>query len=195
MKIKRKKIMGCEEWICKDCGASHLFHFRYCANCKKVNPIKSKYTTIISKKEYTIVGLEQCASLVAMVVTMRGCSSSSLRKTILKENIERNPFIEPILRLTYNTKISLIFRKSDLSIYPAEHGPSSNIRDILKQVIHRQTGRGLAAGRWNAMLIRLPDEFTEVLNGIIGRNLRLGLNLKSINQVLERLELEPIRRK
>jgi hypothetical protein len=126
---------------------------------------------------------------------MQSCTCSSDRKAILKSNLKRNPFIELILRITYDPSIHIGFKIGDLKRYPSEYGFGSNIRDILKSNIKKQSGRGLSAGRWNGMLHRLPTSFREVVNGVLEGRFNMGLNLKAINEVFERLHLKPIRRK
>lgn len=179
-----------EKYECPKCGAVHQYQYPFCANCRHPNPFRPSYEDDLKNRQ--VNSNRQIAILAADVHTIRALKGKDDKKRALKSAMKENRFIIHIIRYTYDPNIQLGFTSKDLNEYLPEPHPESYLRSILKLRSLKKIGKAHAIRRWNGMLLSLPDEFQEVANGIIDKDLNIGLSVKDINQVLKRIGEEPI---
>lgn len=193
MRIKKKKDRAVE-YVCPKCKSIHYYHYRKCSACKHKNPIKPPNIPY-SKNTLRSAESKQIAVLAAVVFTVRGCKSMKAKKDVLYDSLKEHKFLHKYFILTYDPNYQFGIDEDYVEATRPDYG--TEIWKALKQRALRQSGKELTAGRIGGAINSYPEEFKEVVFGILNKSFQMGISPQGINKVLRRLKMDliPLRRK
>lgn len=156
------------KYECVYCGAVHHWKFQKCSRCKEKNP-----------------NVKVESSFTAMVHAVHGTPGSEMKRYLLLCTLRENPYLIRILRLAFDNT-DLGFTSDDV-----KRAKLSDIQytceEILADRIKNRITSKVAASRWKSMVRDIGDPFKEVLNNLLDKKIKLGLNVKGINRVFRKL--------
>ena len=128
-------------------------------------------------------------SMYYTIELIRGLSSTKAKKELLKTAVEHRPMFKEMLYATYNPHIQYFIRK-----IPEDHTKgryfSFDLEKLMKRpdyflgVLSNRVKTGHAAEDYVVYLLEnMPEDDGKVLELILARDLKCGINVKSINSV------------
>lgn len=155
---------------------------------------KRERPIVYSQKKYTPKDSVQISRLVAIVHSVQGCRSKKTKKILLYNSLKKAKYLVKYLRMTYDPNYDFGFTAMHVE---ANKKRPEYVFDKIKRLeefpeVNKNAGPGLKAARWVAFVNCYSKGFSSVLNGMIEGDLGLGLSVKGVNKVLQRLDIDPI---
>jgi len=125
---------------------------------------------------------------------IRNTNSTKEKVNILKQHVD-NKLLRQILSMTYDKVVYSYGITLKTIEKPTTYTGELTLKEAIDKVTHylvNEEVRGLAANRLvNKLLKSLNEQDSEILYCLIGRDLKLGMNVKSINKAIPNLITSP----
>lgn len=149
---------------------------------------------VYSKKRFTPPDSVQISRLVAIVHSMQGLRSKKTKKMLLYHGLKKAKYLVKYLRMTYDPNYNFGFTWADIE---ANRKRPEYVFERIKRLeefpeVNKNAGSGLKAARWVAFVNCYSKGFQSVLDGMVTGDLGIGLSVKGVNQVLKKLDIDPI---
>lgn len=135
--------------------------------------------------------IEDLINVIPVLCRIRQCSSTKDKVSILTKYSNEN--VKAVLKYAYD-KVTYSYGISGHSIrqqLTQECGTSDNISELLDKLNKRELVGNDACKQARLMCNRLNYEYQEVFCQIFDRDLKLGLNVKSLNKIFKGLIPKP----